>query len=66
MSVRGRARVVRERMNADEHYAVIKIDIEEVRNDMVRSVVIEGAVTISARDEYLPWFQAVLVEMEEM
>jgi hypothetical protein len=66
VSVRGRARAVRERMNADEHYAVIEIDIEEVKNDTVRSVVIEGAVTISTRDEYRPWFEAALGEMEEM
>lgn len=38
VSVRGRARVVRERMNVDENYAVVEIDVEELKKDMVRSV----------------------------
>lgn len=65
-SVRGRARVVRERMNADEHHAVVEIDVEEVKNDMVRSVVIESGVMLSALDQWRGWFQAVLSEAEEM
>jgi hypothetical protein len=66
VSVRGRARVVREQMNADEHYAVVDIDVEEVKNDMVRRIVMESAITISVPDEYKGWFETSLAEVEEM
>lgn len=66
VSVRGRARVVREQMNHDEHYGVVDIDVEEVKNDMGRAYVIETALVISLRDEYRHWFDAALGELEEM
>jgi len=47
-------------------YAVVDIDIEEVKNDMVRSVVIESAITLSPVDQYRGWFEATLGELEEM
>ena len=64
VSVRGYARVVKEQLDADEQYALVEIDIKEVKNDMVRSVIIESALTISARDEYKNWFTRVLAEVE--
>ena len=66
VSVQGRARVVKEQMRADESYAVIDIDVEQVKNDMVQSVIIESAITISAKAEYQPWFHRVLSEVEAM
>lgn len=66
VSIRGRARVVRQQMTTDEYYAIIEIDVEEVKNDMVRVVVIESGVTISARDPWQPWFESVLGELEGM
>ena len=66
VSVRGRARVVRERMNADENYAVVEIDVEEVKNDMVRSVVIESGIMLSAVNQWRDWFTTVLSEVESM
>lgn len=65
-SVRGRARVVRERMNSDENSAVVEIDVEEVKNDMARTIAIDTGVTISARVEFGNWFETVLGELEEM
>lgn len=66
VSVLGHARVVKEHMTTDEGYAIVDVDIEEVKNDMVRIIVMESAITISARNEYKDWFQAILSEMEEM
>ena len=66
VSVRGRARVVRERMHSDEHYAVVEIDVEEVKNDMGRAFVIETPLSISIKDRYWSWFDAALGEAEEM
>jgi hypothetical protein len=66
VSIRGRARVVRERMNVDEHSAVLEIDVEEVKNDMVRTGVIESGITFSPRDEIRDWFEAAIGEAEDM
>ena len=66
ISVRGRARVIKERMNADVNHAIVEIDIEEVKNDMVRKIVIETPVTASILKEHQEWFQAVLGEAEEI
>ena len=66
VSVCGRARIVREHMKTDEQYAVVDIDVEEVKNDMVRTVSIESAITISPREEYRTWFSESLGEAESM
>lgn len=65
VSVRGHASIIREHMNADPQYALVEIAVENVKNDTVRSVVIESGVTISAQDKYKSWFDAVLGEAEE-
>jgi flavin reductase (DIM6/NTAB) family NADH-FMN oxidoreductase RutF len=65
VSIRGRARVVRERMNTDEHSAILEIDVEEVKNDMVAGA-IGSAITFFPRDEHQDWFEAALAEVEEM
>jgi hypothetical protein len=64
VSVRGQTRVVKERMEHDEHFAVLEIDIEEVKNDMVYRIVIESGITISAREKHKPWYDAVISELE--
>jgi hypothetical protein len=64
VSIRGRARVVRARMASDGEYAIVEIDVEEVKNDMVRSVVIESGITVAVRERARPWFDAVLGELE--
>ena len=66
VSIRGRARIAKERMGADERYAIVEIDIEEVKNDMTGAIVVESAITVSVRDEHRDWFQVVLGEMEGM
>jgi len=65
VSIRGRARVVRERMNTDERSAILEIDVEEVKNDMVAGV-IGSAITFFPRGENQDWFEAALSEVEEM
>jgi flavin reductase (DIM6/NTAB) family NADH-FMN oxidoreductase RutF len=65
VSIRGRARVVRERMHADERSAILEIDVEEVKNDMVRGS-IGSAITFFPEAEHQAWFDAALGEVEEM
>ena len=66
VSINGWARVVRERMNADEHHAIVEIYVDEVKSDMVRRIVIETPITASILPEHQKWFKAVLGEAEEM
>lgn len=65
VSVRGKTSVIKDRMDTDNQYALVEVDIEEVKNDMVRRIVIESAITVSVKDEYRDWFNASLGEAEE-
>lgn len=66
VSVRGRARVIRERMRHDENFAIIDIDIEEVKNDMAYRIVIDNGITIHAKEQFMPWYEATMSELEEL
>jgi CxxC-x17-CxxC domain-containing protein len=67
VSIRGSANVVREEMKTDKNYAIVEIEVEQVKYDMVRIVIIENTITISARGEDAArWFQSVVGELEEM
>ena len=66
VSIRGRARVVRERMNTHEHSAILEIDVEEVKNDMPRRGDIGSAITFFPQEDHRDWFEAVLAEVEDM
>ena len=64
VSIRGRARLVKERLDHDEHFAILEIDIEEVKNDMVHRIKIDSPIAIAARDKYKPWYEAVMLELD--
>jgi flavin reductase (DIM6/NTAB) family NADH-FMN oxidoreductase RutF len=66
VSVRGRARVVRERMEHDEQFAALEIDVEEVKNDGVYRIAIESGIGISARERYKPWYDGAMAELEAL
>jgi len=66
VTIRGRARVVRERLAVHEHSAALEIDVEEVKNDMPRTGLIGSGITFFPRDEFEQWFQGVLSELETM
>jgi len=66
VSVSGRARVVREKMSTDERFAVIDIDVDEVKNDMPFRIDIESAINISPRSEFNTWWHTVWKELEKM
>jgi hypothetical protein len=66
VSIKGRARVAREKMALDENFALLEIDIEEVKNDMIRRVVIDSPITISARDKFKEWFNDLISEMDTL
>jgi len=68
VSIRGQARVVKERMDTDEQSAAVEIDVEEVKNDMIRTpgAAIESAVKLFIPEKHIGWFLAVISEIEEM
>jgi len=67
VGVQGIAKVVREQMNADRNYAIVEIEVQQVKYDMVRIVTIDDTIRISPRgEEATKWFQAVVGEVEEM
>jgi hypothetical protein len=66
VTIRGRARVVRERMEMHEHSAAIEIDVEEVKNDMVGSGTVGSAITFFPKAELQGWFDAALRELEKL
>ena len=63
MSIKGRARLVREQMELNPRFAILEIDIEGLKNDMVHRVVIDSAIVINAREEYKPWYEAIMSEL---
>jgi flavin reductase (DIM6/NTAB) family NADH-FMN oxidoreductase RutF len=65
VSVRGRARVVRERMQHDEDFAILEIDVQEVKNDMAYRIVIESGIAIHAREKYRPWYETAMAELQD-
>ena len=64
VSIRGRASQLREKMEADENYAIFEIQVENVKNDMVKTVVIESPMMASPRYEYEGWFETAITELE--
>jgi flavin reductase (DIM6/NTAB) family NADH-FMN oxidoreductase RutF len=65
VSIRGRARVVREQMVASEESALVEIDVEEVKNDMVRSGLIESGIGFKPLAQLQEWFDSVIGEAED-
>jgi hypothetical protein len=66
VSIRGRARVVKEGMDAGEHLAVVEIDIEEAKNDMMRRGVIESAIGFVPPEDLRDYYVGAIAEIEEM
>ncbi len=66
VTIRGRARVVRERLEFHEHSAALEIEVEEVKNDMPRTGLIGSGITFFPKDEFGAWFEGVLGELEAM
>jgi hypothetical protein len=66
VSIRGQARIAKKCLDADEHHAAVDIDIELVKNDMVRRLVIESGMTASVLEGFEGWFDSVLGEIEGM
>jgi hypothetical protein len=66
VSIRGQARVVKERMDASEHLAIVEIEVEEVKNDMMRRGAIKSAVGFSPPEDLMDYYLGSIAEIEDM
>lgn len=66
VSVAGRARVAREQAHHDEQFAILEIDVDEVKNDMAYRIVVENGIEIVPKERYKPWYDAVMAELGTM
>ncbi|TFG25993.1 pyridoxamine 5'-phosphate oxidase family protein [Candidatus Thorarchaeota archaeon] len=63
VSVRGQARIVEEPFSLDENYALVEIDIDEVKNDMPIKIGIESGITISPSGPFVTWWNSLWSKM---
>jgi hypothetical protein len=66
VSIRGQAKLIRSKMKTDVNYAIFEIEIEQVKNDMVKTLMIDTPITVSPHFEYQDWFDHALQELETM
>lgn len=65
VSVRGSARIVEEPFSLDERYALVEVDIEEVKNDMPVSLGIETGIAVAPTGPFIDWWNELWKKMGE-
>ena len=63
VSARGKARVVEEPFSLDENYALVEIDIEEVKNDMPIRVGLETGIAVAPNGPFVDWWKSLWEKM---
>jgi hypothetical protein len=58
ISVKGQGRVVEDPWKGDERYAIVEIDVQEVKNDLPMQIGVEGGITISATGPFQEWWRS--------
>jgi len=66
VSIRGRARVVKHGMAVGEYLNVLEIDVEEVKNDMMRRGAIESGIGFRPPDDLMDFYVGAIAEIEDM
>ena len=66
VSIQGRARVVKEEMEIAEHLAIVELDVEEVKNDMMPRGVIKSAVGFAPPEDLKGYYVGAIAEIEDM
>jgi len=54
--------VIKPQMKCDVEYAILEIDIEEVKNDLGERIAIDSGITVCVREQDKHWFDAILAE----
>lgn len=66
VSIRGSARVVKEKMDIAQHLVLLEIDIEEVKNDMMRQGTIESSIDFTPPEDLREFYVGAIAEIEDM
>jgi hypothetical protein len=66
VSIYGRARIVKQQMDIAEHLVSVEIDIEEVKNDMMRRGTIDGSVGFTPPEDLKGFYVGAIAEIEDM
>ena len=66
VSIRGRARVVKEEMEIAEHLAIVELDAEEVKNNMMRRGMIKSAVGFAPLEDLKGYYVGAIAAIEDM
>lgn len=66
VSVSGLARVIREQMETDSQFALLEIEIEQVKNDMVYRIELEEGISIHPKEEVKNWYDDVMNEVRNL
>ena len=65
VSIKGNARIVEEPFTLDENYALVEIDIDEVKNDMPVRIGIETGIAISPSGPFVEWWKQLWKRMRQ-
>jgi hypothetical protein len=66
VSILGSARAVKDEMEITEYLAIVEIDIEEVKNDMIQHGIIMSAIAFIPPDDLKSYYLGVIAEIENM
>jgi len=66
VSITGQARVVKEKVDANEQIAILEIDVEQVKNDMMRRGAIDSAIQFSVPEDLAGFYMTLIDEVEGM
>ncbi len=64
VSIRGCARVVKEKMEIADHLAILEVDIEEVKNDMMQRGIIKSGVDFIPPEDLQDYYTGAIAEIE--
>ena len=66
VSIRGRVRIVKPQMDIAKYLVAVEINIEEVKNDMMRRGIIESAVGFTPPEDLKGFYVGAIAEIEDM
>ena len=66
VSIYGRARIVKRQMDIEKHLVAVEIDIEEVKNDMMRRGIIDGSAGFTPPEDLKSFYVGAIAEIEDM
>jgi hypothetical protein len=66
VSIYGRARIVKPQMDIAKHLVAVEIDIDEVKNDMMRRGIIDGSVGFTPPEDLRGFYIGAIAEIEDM